>query len=176
MAIMLYAITKDNYFCKKETADKKIDDLEWMRIPTDRRLFKELTTLYANQPILVGYKTARVMPNLKNRRVITISSRHEHGMRLDQALQRFPEAILIGGAAVLKSAMSFSHRDFFNSIITVRLPLRVPAEDAEDYIKDPLLPFKDLGVLKLSSQFFVYSDRFDQPTILVEIWRPTYKE
>ena len=176
MAIILYAITKDNYFCKKETADKQIDDLAWMRIPTDRRFFRELTTLQANQPILVGYKTAQVMPYLKDRKLITISSRKEHGIRLDQALQRYPEGIVIGGASILRSAMNFSHRDYINSIITVRLPLRVPRDDAANYIKDPLLPFKDSEILKLSSQFFLYTDNFEQPTILVEIWRPTYNE
>lgn len=176
MAIILYAITKDNYFCKKETPDKKIDDLAWMRIPTDRRFFRELTTLHANQPILAGYKTAQVMPFLEGRKLVSISSRNEHGIRLDQALQRYPEGIIVGGASVLRSTMNFSHRNYINSIITVRLPLRVPLAEAEDYMKDPLLPFKDSGILKLSSQFFLYTDNFEQPTILVEIWRPTYND
>ena len=176
MAIILYAITKDNYFCKKETLDKQIDDLSWMRIPTDRKFFKELTTLFADQPILAGYKTVKVMPYLRDRIIVPISSRKEHGIRLDQAVQRYPNGILVGGASVLRSAMSFSHREHFNSIITVRLPLRIPIENAEDYVKDPLLPFKDSGVLKLSSQFFLYTNNFQQPTILVEIWRPTYND
>lgn len=176
MAIILYAITKDDYFCKKETPDKKIDDLAWMRVPTDRRFFRELTTLHADQPILVGYKTAQVMPFLKGRKLVSISSRTEHGIRLDQALQRYPEGILVGGASVLRSAMNLSHRNYINSIITVRLPLRVTPTEAEDYMKDPLQPLKDSGVLKLSSQFFLYTDNFEQPTILVEIWRPTYND
>lgn len=176
MAIILYAITKDNYFCKKETADKQIDDLSWMRIPTDRRFFRELTTLYANQPIIAGYKTANVMPPLKNRELITISQSSLRGIRLSQALQKYPNGIVIGGASVLRSAMGSAHRDYINSIITVRLPLRVPNQDAEDYVKDPLLPFKASRFLKLSSQFFMYTDNFEQPTILVEIWRPTYND
>ena len=176
MAIILYAITKDNYFCKKETPDKKIDDLAWMRIPTDRRFFRELTTLHANQPILAGYKTAQVMPFLEGRKLVSISSRNEHGIRLDQALQRYPEGIIVGGASVLRSTMNFSHRNYINSIITVRLPLRVPLAEAADYMKDPLQSLKDSGVLKLSSQFFLYTDNFEQPTILVEIWRPTYND
>lgn len=174
MAIILYAITKDNYFCKKETIDKQVDDLEWMRVPTDRRFFREFTTLHKDQPILVGYKTARVMPKLKDRQMVIISTNSERGIWLSQALQKYPDGILIGGASVLRSAMQFAHRDYINSVVTVRLPLRVPLDEAKDYVKDPLLPFKDSGVLKLSSQFFLYTDNYELPTILVEFWRPTY--
>lgn len=174
MATILYAVTKDNIFCKKETIDKQIDNLEWMRIPTDRRFFREFTTIHKDQPILVGYKTARVMPELKNRQIITISTNSTRGIWLSQALQKYPNGILIGGASVLKSAMQFAHRDYINSIITVRLPLRIPIDDHENYIVDPLLEFKNSGILKLSSQLFVHTDNFEQPTILVEIWRPTY--
>lgn len=174
MAMILYAVTKDNFFCKKETNDKKIDDLEWMRIPTDRRFFRELTTLHKDQPILVGYKTARVMPKLKDRQMIIISTNSARGIWLNQALQKYPDGIIIGGASILKSAMQFAHRDYINSVVTIRLPLRVPTDEAKDYVKDPLLPFKDSGILKLSSQFFIYTDNFEQPTILAEIWRPTY--
>lgn len=176
MAIILYAITKDNYFCKKETPDKVVDNLEWMRISTDRRFFKELTTLYRNQPILVGHKTASVMPKLKDRQMIIISTRSDKGIWLDQALQRYPNGILIGGAAVLKSSMTFNSRNYIDSILTVRLPLRVPIQEANNYTKDPLLPFKDSGILKLSSQFYLHTDNFQQPAILLEIWRPTYNE
>lgn len=176
MAMILYAITKENYFCKKETLDKKIDDLNWMRVPTDRRFFRELTTLQANQPILVGSKTARVMPKLKNREMIIISRSPDKGISLLQALEKNPNAILIGGAALLRSAMLFSHREYFNSIVTVRLPISVPLDDRKDYIKDPLLPFKDSGILKMSSQFFMYTDNYEQPTILTEIWRPTWND
>lgn len=176
MATVLYATTKDGYFCKKETVDKKIDDLNWMKISTDRKLFKELTTLQANQPILVGYKTAQVLPYLYDRRLVTISSRKEHGIRLEQALQAYPSGIVIGGASVLRSTMQFTHRNYINSIMTVRLPIKIPQADIDNYIEDPLQVFKDSGILKLSSRFYVHTDNFEQPTILVEIWRPTYND
>ena len=46
--------------------------------------------------------------------------------------------------------------------------------DEKDYIKDPLLSFKAPRMLKKSSQFFMYTDNYEQPTILTEIWRPTW--
>lgn len=174
MAIVLYAITKENYFCKKETPDKEIDNLQWMRVPTDRRFFKEFTTLHHEQPILVGYKTARVMPKLKDRKMVVLSTRPECGMRLNQALQYYPNGILIGGESILKHAMHFSNRQYIESVLTVRLPISINLTEADKYIKDPLLPFKDSGILKLSSQFFMHTDNYEQPTILLEIWRPTY--
>lgn len=176
MAIILYAITKQGFFCKKETLDKKIDNLDWMRISTDRKFFKELTTLHAMQPILVGSKTARVMPKLANRKTILISRCLSSGITLKQALQKYPEAILIGGASVIKSAMTFAHREHFNSIITVRLPISIPLDEMKNYVRDPLLTFKNSGILKRSSQFFMYTDNYEQPTILVEIWRPTWND
>ena len=174
MVAILYAITKDNYFCKKETLDKKVDDLSWMRIPTDRKFFKELTTLHNNQPILVGYKTARVMPKLDNREIITISTNSERGIWLNQAMQKYPNGILIGGASVLKSALQLAHRNYINSVLTIRLPIRVPIDEAKDYLLDPLLQFKESGLLKLSSSFYIYTENFEQPTIFAEFWRPTY--
>lgn len=173
MAIILYAITKNKYFCRKETIDKKVDDLSWMRISTDRKLFRELTTLFTNQPIIVGYKTLRVMPKLEHRHIIPISTCSDRGISLKQALEKYPEAIVIGGASVLKSAMQFNHREHINSILTVRLPISIPSEDIENYIIDPLDPFKESNVIKLSNRFYIHTDNYEQPTIALEIWRPT---
>lgn len=175
MVTILYAVTRTGYFCKKETPDKKIDDLSWMRVSTDRQFFRELTTLHANQPILVGAKTAQVLPKLKNREIITISRCADCGTALKYALERYPSAILIGGAKLLVSTMQPAYRKYINSVITVRLPIGIPSQDDEkDYIKDPLLPFKAPRMLKKSSQFFMYTDNYEQPTILTEIWRPTW--
>lgn len=175
MVTILYAVTRTGYFCKKETPDKKVDDLSWMRVPTDRIFFRELTTLHANQPILVGSKTAQVLPKLKDREIISISMCSDRGIPLHYALERYPSAILIGGAKLLVSAMKPPHRKHINSVITVRLPIGIPSQDDEkDYIKDPLLSFKAPRMLKKSSQFFMYTDNYEQPTILTEIWRPTW--
>ena len=173
MATILYATTKENIFCKQETLDKKIDDLEWMRISTDRKFFREFTTIHENQPILVGYKTARVMPQLNDREVVLLSTIPARGTLLSQALQQYPTGIVIGGVSILKHAMSNKHRQYINSVITVRLPITVPdSNDKKKYILDPLLDIKQSGLLRLSSKFYIYSENFEQPTIIAEFWRP----
>ena len=174
MVAILYAITKDNYFCKKETLDKKIDDLSWMRISTDRKFFKEITTLHENQPIIVGYKTAFVLPQLKDREIVTISSSLIRGIPLNQALQKYPNGIIIGGASVIKSAMRPAHRYYINSVLTIRLPISIPVNESSNYIIDPLSKIKESGLLKLSSRFYIYPEDFERPTIIAEFWRPTY--
>jgi dihydrofolate reductase len=175
MTMILYALTKDGYFSKKDNVDGKIDDLAWMRVTTDRRLFKQLTTLHNNQPIIAGYKTVDTLPKLPGRKIISISTCAQRGMLLRDALQRYPDGIVIGGASVIKSCIHFGHRDLINSILTVKLPLKLnPEEDPENFFEDPLRELKDNNVLRLDETFFIHTERFDHPTVQLEIWRPTY--
>ena len=175
MAIILYATTSEGYFCKKDSIDGIVDDLSWMRVPTDRKFFKCFTSLHKEQVLIAGYKTVRTLPNLPGRRLVSISSARTRGIQLYNALQMYPESIVIGGASVLKSCMHFAHRDFVNSVLTMRLPLKInPSENPEDFMLDPLEEYKMNGVLKLDTQFYIYVENFDHPTILLEVWRPTY--
>jgi dihydrofolate reductase len=175
MSTILYATTREGYFCKKDSIDGLVDDLSWMRIPTDRKLFKQLTTLHAKQVLIAGYKTVRTLPPLPGRVLVSISTARTRGIELKNALQRYPESIVIGGASVIKSCMHFAHRDFVNSVMTVRLPIKInPKEDASNFVIDPLEEYKNNGILKLDMQFFMHTDNFEHPTVLLEIWRPTY--
>lgn len=173
MAIILYAITRDGYFCKKETPENKIDDLAWMRVSTDRHLFRELTTLFPNQPILVGCKTASVLPKLKNRQIIPISHNPSVGPGLTPALIKYPNSILIGGANVIKNAMSSDNMQYINSIITISLPIDVPESNIYEYEPDPLAKLKQHGKLNQSAEFLIHTANNLKDEIIMQIWRKT---
>lgn len=172
MAIILYAITRDGYFCRKES-DNKTDNLEWMRVSTDRQLFRELTTLFGEQTILVGGTTASVLPKLPNRNMIVLSRNPTTGMDLTDALIKYPNAILIGGGTVIKHAMAQNNIKYINSIITVRLPISIPETNTAEYEPDPLVVMKTSGVINKSSDFFIHTAKTPSPEIIMEIWRTT---
>lgn len=163
MSIILYAITKDNAFCKKNDHD----DLNWMKISSDRQFFKFITTLFPNIPIVVGRKTYDLMPPLKDRKIIIASNKSNN--TLHNILLNNQECIIIGGYSIIKNIIK--SKDLINNIskiITVRLP--IITNDIEKYLKDPLIEYKLNNNLILNNNFQFKGGKDNDNIIYIEEW------
>lgn len=94
---LIMAVSADGF-----VASGPRDDMRWTGF-TDKQVFRLLT---ASHPILlVGRKTAEVMPPLPHRRVVPLSRDRERGMTLYDAAMAFPGAWLGGGAETAREAL-----------------------------------------------------------------------
>lgn len=95
---VLMAVSLDGFVARHER-----DDMSWTG-DTDKKIFR-LLSLATDGPILVGRKTALVMPELSDRPRIVIS-RGEHEVPLSEAERSFPNSWLCGGPTVVEAAIS----------------------------------------------------------------------
>lgn len=78
------------------------DDMRWTG-SADKQIFRLLTSIDTDTPLLAGSTTARMMPNLPGRRVLGIS--RGSTLTLEKAHELFPQAWLIGGLTVVLAAI-----------------------------------------------------------------------
>lgn len=161
MAIIFYATTQNDFFCKK--ADK--DDLSWMKISTDRQFFKFLTCTFNNYPLICGSKTFDNMPPLKNRKILRIS---RNTITLDLALKIFPNSIIIGGHEIIEMTYKY-YKNKVSSILTARLNIDIK-ENANNFKLDPLLKYKYNGEMSLLNKFKIAGTKNDDKEIILEYW------
>lgn len=96
MKLML-AVSQDGFLCTGES-----DDMRWTG-RSDKLLFKWLTM--TGGPVIVGRKTAALLPALKHRQVHHISRSPALGITLEEAARQFPDAWCIGGPILAEEAL-----------------------------------------------------------------------
>ena len=94
---VLLAISADDYLARGPD-----DDMRWTG-REDKQIFRLLTSIDTDVPLLAGSVTAKLMPQLPGRKVLSIS-RGSH-LTLEKAFEYFPQAWLIGGLTVVLAAI-----------------------------------------------------------------------
>lgn len=93
------------------------DDVMLWRDAEDFRRFKELTM---GRVCIVGRKTAKKLPKLPGRKVVVVShgapdfGEHDEWIggkdALAQAIEKYPDAMIIGGAQIYKASIPYVKR------------------------------------------------------------------
>lgn len=93
----LLAISADDFL-----ATGSDDDMRWTG-SADKQIFRLLTSINTETPLLAGSVTAALMPKLPGRKVLGIS--RSSALTLEKAHELFPQAWLIGGLTVVLAAI-----------------------------------------------------------------------
>lgn len=132
--------------------------LPWEHSKEDLERFKAITL---GKIVLVGIKTFELLPELKGRTFIVITnnpilqgkfvSARNRGLclSLEQATLRHPNAIIIGGAQLLKSAWPFIHQFMWSYMYHV-----YPPEDITTYFKPDINSFTEIYSEKRTDHLF----------------------
>lgn len=132
--------------------------LPWEHSKEDLARFKAITL---GKIVLVGMKTFEMLPELKGRTFFVITSnpilqgKHVSArncglcMSLEHATLRYPNAIIIGGAQLLKSAWPFVHQFMWSYMHHVG-----PPEDTTIFFKPDISGFTEIYSEKRTDHLF----------------------
>lgn len=139
------AVSKDGFL-----AAGPDDAMRWTGI-TDKAIFR-LLTLTSDQPILVGRRTAGMLPRLHGRSIQMISRHNGRGLSLVDAAAKYPGAWLIGGPTVALEALKAN-------LVTQVVLCRVTATLVEG------ISFHEIG--ELLSEQATYSIQIGDVTVAI---------
>lgn len=137
---LLMAVSSDGFL-----ASGPSDDMKWTG-KDDKSLFR-LLTLADRRPLLAGAATARQMPPLKDRLLVSITNRPNapNEMTLDYAAWCYPEAWLIGGPTIALAAMKMGLVDTaYLSVTKAVLGSGAPVNEIQ-----ALLPYEHAQIITI---------------------------
>jgi len=111
---LLMAVSSDGFL-----ATGPDDAMRWTGV-TDKAIFRLLTLTTSDRPILVGRRTAGMLPRLHGRTIKMLSRHNDRGLTLEDAEAMYPEAWLIGGPTIALEALRLH-------LVTLAVLCQVPA-------------------------------------------------